>query len=350
MTRAALGALLLAVVLASQPALADAPSDTAVDARAEANASARAEAHARELFRQGNLLIEQSRYLEALDAFQQAYSAWQNPKIQLNIATTLRALERRSAAIDAYREYLRAMDPPPERRAEVEAILRDLDGLVAHVKLVLPPDTRRVMLDGAPLPADAAAAELRLDPGHHLVVVETGAGTLSRPLDVRAGERRDVVIAESEPPAATELPSMTAPPLDSAPETKRSAVALGLVTRLDIDVGGHGAVGAAGVTLGFGPHVRASLGGLFGAHAGGWAGLELSVFDAPVTPTLGVSVPVFLVDGPRVGISAELGVRWAVSRDFLFLSARAALVHFPSVPAAYDQTAFVPSIGTEMQL
>jgi len=343
-TRAALGALLLAGSLASQPALADEPSSVAADADASA------EANARELFRQGNLLIGESRYLEALDAFQRAYTAWQNPKIQLNIATTLRALERRSAAILAYREYLRAAEPPPERRAEVEAILRDLDGLVAHVKLVLPADTRRVVLDGTPLPADSTA-QLSLDPGHHLLVAETGAGTRSMPIDVRAGEQREVILAESEPPrAATELASMTAPPLDDAPESQRGALQLGIMTRLDIDIGGHGAVGAAGVTLGFGPHVRASLGGLFGAHAGGWAGLELSVFDAPVTPTLGVSVPVFLVEGPRAGISAELGVRWAVSRDFLFLSARAALVHFPSVPAAYDQTAFVPSIGTEMQL
>jgi hypothetical protein len=347
-TRAALGALLLAGCLASLPALADEPSGA--NAGAAVNANANAEANARELFRQGNLLIEQSRYLEALDAFRGAYSAWQNPKIQLNIATTLRALERRAAAIDAYQEYLRAADPPPERRAEVEAILRDLDGLVAHVKLTLPGDTRRVVLDGTPLPADAAA-ELSLDPGHHLVVAETGAGTRSLPIDVRAGERRDVVIAASEPPApASAPPALTAPPLDSAPETQRGALALGITTRVDIDVGGHGAIGAAGLALGFGPHLRASLGGLFGAHAGAWAGLELSVFDAPVTPTLGVSVPVFLVDGPRVGVSGELGVRWEVSHDFLFLSARAALVHFPSVPDAYDQTAFVPSIGTEMRL
>jgi hypothetical protein len=58
----------------------------------------------------------------------------------------------------------------------------------------------------------------------------------------------------------------------------------------------------------------------------------------------------FLVEGPRFGISGELGVRWAVSRDSLFLTARGALVHFPSVPAAYEPTAFVPSLGAEMRL
>jgi len=343
-TRGALVVLVLAGSFASPPALASGPSGV------EASAAPNAEADARELFRQGNLLIEQSRYLEALDAFRGAYSAWQNPKIHLNIATTLRALERRAAAIDAYREYLRAADPPAERRAEVEAILSDLEGLVAHVKLTLPADTRRVLLDGTPLPVESVA-ELRLDPGRHGVVAETGAGTRSVTIDVRAGERRDVLIAASDPPAAAAPPPvLTAPPADSAPRGQRSALGLGIVTRLDVDGGGAGAVGGAGLALGLGPHVRVSLGAMLGAHAGGWAGLELSAFDATWTPTLGVSVPVFVVEGPRAGISGELGVRWALSRDFLYLSLRGALVHFPSVPEGYEQTAVVPSIGAEMRL
>jgi hypothetical protein len=235
-------------VLASLPALAEEPSGAAAPADSEANA--------RELFRQGNLLIGEARYLEALDAFVAAYSAWHNPKIQLNIATTLRALERRTAAIDAYQEYLRAAEPPPERRAEVEAILRDLDGLVAHVTLRLPADTRRVLLDGTPL--GGAAAELRLDPGHHLLVAQTAAGERTLALDVRAGERRVMVIAESRPPAALhEPPALTVPALDASPEPERGGAAFGIVTRLDLDVGGHGAIGAAGVALACSVRTRA---------------------------------------------------------------------------------------------
>ena len=129
-----------------------------------------------------------------------------------------------------------------------------------------------------------------------------------------------------------------------------SGLTLAVSTRLDIDGGGAGAVGAAGLTLGLGPCWRASLGGLLGAHAGAWAGLELSGLDAARTPTLGVSAPLFFVEGPRLGASAELGVRWAVSKDFFYLTARGALVWFPRVPAGYAEAAFIPALGSELRL
>ena len=68
-------------------------------ARAESpRADAALEARARELFKQGNRLIEQARYVDALEKFEAAYATWQNPKIQLNIATTLRTLGRHAEA------------------------------------------------------------------------------------------------------------------------------------------------------------------------------------------------------------------------------------------------------------
>jgi hypothetical protein len=93
----------------------------------------------------------------------------------------------------------------------------------------------------------------------------------------------------------------------------------------------------------------ASAGGLVGAHAGGWVGFELLLLDTALTPTLGVSVPFFFVAGARLGASGELGGRWALLEDQLFVTARVALVHFPTVPEGYSTTAVVPSIGSELR-
>jgi hypothetical protein len=108
-------------------------------------------------------------------------------------------------------------------------------------------------------------------------------------------------------------------------------------------------VGAAGLVYAFDAHWQLSAGGLFGKSAGAWAGVELALFDGPLRPTVGLSAPVFFVAEPTVGVSADVGARWAAS-DAFFVSVRAALVHFPAVPEGYERTVFVPSIGTELRL
>lgn len=326
-------------------------------AGAEPPPDAATEGRARALFKEGNRLIEQSRYVDALDRFLAAYSTWQNPKIKLNIATTLRALGRYSRALTAYREYLRDADPSEQRQGEVEAIARGLEAHVARLDLHVGRDVERVTLDGEALDP-RSQADLLVDPGRHVLITETAAGAQVVAFDVVAGERRPIGLpgrhGEALGPTHAATPD-AAPPnetlRDAAPDASvRRSATVGVVTRLDVDGGGRGAVGAAGLTFPFGRHVRASLGGLLGAHAGGWAGLELSLFDARLSPTLGVSVPVFFVEGPRLGVSTELGARWALSQDFLFVALRAALVHFPRAPEAYGATVVVPSLSTELWL
>ena len=78
--------------------------------------------------------------------------------------------------------------------------------------------------------------------------------------------------------------------------------------------------------------------------------MELSLLDAALTPTVGVSAPLFFVYGQRLGVSAEHGMRLAIRQNFFYLTARGALVHFPRVPAEYEQTAFIPAFGSELRL
>jgi hypothetical protein len=320
-------------------------------AHAEApRSNAAREAHARDLFQQGNRLIEQARYVDALDKFEAAYSAWQNPKIQLNIATTLRTLGRHAEALRAYREYLGSGAATGERRAEVQAIIAGLEARVAHLTLSLGPELQRLTLDGRELGLDGRGGTLTLavEPGRHALLAETAAGPQLTTFDVEAGERQRIALPT---PEASQAEKPATPEADAGEDTgaARERRRIGVLTRLDIDGEARGVVGALGLSVPIGTRLVASAGGLMGAHAGGWVGLEALLLETALTPTLGLSAPFFFVDGARLGVSGELGARWALVDDQLFVTARAGLVHFPKLPEGYSGTAVIPSIGSELR-
>ncbi|HTV22742.1 MAG TPA: tetratricopeptide repeat protein [Polyangiaceae bacterium] len=333
-----------AALLAAQVSLAAA-------AHAEpAHADASAEAEARQRFKQGNKLIEQARYVDALDEFRAAYTVWQNPKIQLNIATTLRTLGRHAEALRAYRDYLRSANPTGARRGEVEVILADLEARVARVTLALDGDVARVTLDGDEVDREAlgSADGLALDPGRHVLLADTAAGQRALTFEVNAGAREALELPAPAPdPKATIAQAPVVAPEDAGADGDR--LRFGVTTRVDIDGKGRGAVGALGLAVPIGTRLVASAGALLGAHQGGWVGLEGLLLEGALTPTFGVSAPVFFVDGPRFGVSGELGGRWALLEERLFVMARVALVHFPKVPDGYANTNVVPSLGSELR-
>jgi hypothetical protein len=341
LSRAALALLVALGALSLPSAHAEAPrTDAAREVR---------EARARDLFKQGNRLIEQARYVDALDKFEAAYSAWQNPKIQLNIATTLRTLGRHAEALRTYREYLGSGAPTGERRAEVQAIIAGLEARVAHLTLSIGPEVQRLTLDGREVTRDAfgGTTALAVEPGHHALLAETAAGPQLTTFDVAAGERQriELPVPEASAPEKALPDAAAAEDAGAARERRR----IGVLTRLDIDGEARGVVGALGVVVPIGARFVASAGGLMGAHAGGWVGLEALLLEGPLTPTLGVSGPFFFVEGARFGVSGELGGRWALLEDRLFVMARAALVHFPKLPEGYSGTTVVPSIGSELR-
>ena len=300
----ALRARLCARLCACSCAASGLAASASAEAPAPASITNNGEAHARELFHEGNELVDQSRYLEALEKYQAAYELWNNPKIKLNMAASLRALGRDAEALEAYEYYLREADPSAERRAEIQVICTELEWRLGRVSS-----------------PDAPAA---------------GAGPeLGQP-------------ARGQPRAPVAAAADVAPHIPATGASTSSPV--GVTTRMDIDGSGRGVVGAAGLVFAFDSHWQISAGGLLGKHAGAWAGLELLLLDGPLRPTLGISAPVFFVDVPRVGASADAGLRWAVKQDTLFVTLRAALVHFPEVPQGYLNTLFVPSVGSELRL
>src|SRR5579863_8770121 len=74
---------------------------------------------AKQLMQTGVRLLEAHDYLGALEVFKSAYERFPSAKILLNIGTTLKLLERKCEAANAYQRYLGAIDADPARRSEV---------------------------------------------------------------------------------------------------------------------------------------------------------------------------------------------------------------------------------------
>jgi len=344
------GSVLLAVsaLLVAQSAGAQEPTASTENAPEDEN-----RAQARVLFQEGNRLIERANYVDALEKFRAAYRLWQNPKIELNIATTLRELGRNAEALENYREYLRKADPSPELRSEVSAVIAELEARVAHVALAVDGDAGRVLLDGREVPP-AKRAQVIVEPGRHTLLVEGKGPPSVLTFEAVAGERREVRVAAPMPePSPAPAPAPPSAGGDAAVASHlrqaRSESGLGVYARVDADVSGEGAVGGAGLSWATSSHFQVFVGALGGANFGAQAGARLAPLSGSLRPTLGVSVPVFFMDTAVVGFSGEVGLRQALSPQF-FVAVQGAIVRFVNAPAGYQRTVLVPSVGVELRL
>jgi len=328
-------ALAIAASLLARPVLAEKEGEPSASVTASVE-----QGDARQLFKDGNALFDAGLYEAALSKFQVAYAAWANPKILLNLATTLRALDLNVDALQAYQRYLLEAHPSPERKAEVDVICSELLGRVATLRLGIAPGVQSVTLDGKALDVTTPTT-LYVEPGEHVLVSVSAAGEQPLRFAVQHGETRE--LAPPSPPPALDRVSET-PAVPAGPETRGHHFAL--LARVDIDGRGRGLLGAAGLGFTLGASWQVAAGALIGARRGAWVGLERFVGDGPWQLSVGVSAPTFFAGSAHVGMSLEAGARWAMSSQ-VFLRGRAALVHFPSVPDGYAQTVFVPSLGLE---
>jgi hypothetical protein len=337
-----------AALLAAASALATSAEIAGAAEGSAPAAASDAETRARQRFYEGNQLFDRGLYEAALERFQSAYELWNNAKIKLNIATTLRAIGRNAEALPEYRHYLRDAQPSPDRRAQVEAICAELLERLAVVQISVATDVRNVWLDGLALDVHNPGS-VYLEPGEHLILSEGPDGERTIEFEVRAGEMRELPVDATIPAANRSAPTKPAEPAEPL-EPAAAGASFSLLARADIDGRGRGAVGALGMGYDLGAHWQVAGGGLFGRTPGVWAGVELAPGAGSLRPTFGLSAPVFFAAGARAGVSAEAGTRWAVRPDSFFLSLRAAVVYFPSAPEGYSKAVFVPSLGSELQL
>lgn len=305
---------------------------------------------ARASFQKGLGLLDAARYVEALDCFRHAYALWANPKILVNMGTTLRALGQNAEAAAVYTQYLQAADPEDPHKEQVAQAMQELSPLVGRVTFSSLEGIERVSIDGSEVsikPDQSIWVEI----GEHTVVAERRAAPPElRRLNVGPAEVQRIdwgtvgtgaSFARSDETAASGVRGVAAAP--------REGSTFSALARADIDTVRFGAVGAAGVAIEAAALVRVTAGALIGAQKGAWLGLEVVPFVGRVRPTVGVSAPVFFAGAAYPGVSFEVGARVFTGSRFTPF-ARAAVAHFPRAPAEYVSTLFVPSAGLEVSL
>jgi hypothetical protein len=189
---------------------------------ATALAEAKNEREARVLFREGNLMLQEKEYLGALERFRAAYERFPNPKILLNIGTTLRHLGRDAEAADLYEKYLASAKPTAARRAEVEAILSELSQRLAKLRIQVNEAGARVLVDGKPVGESPQPVTMRVEAGTHTVVAEKeGFSTAVTTVDLAGGQSRTIELQLTRPGTAAGSSSLqVANPAGSAPLEK----------------------------------------------------------------------------------------------------------------------------------
>jgi hypothetical protein len=113
-----------------------------------------------------------------------------------NIGLTYKALFLYNDAIRSLEQYLKEeQNVPPERRAEVEQILREMRAILAPVTMTISPDGANVQVDGRTIGA-APIGQYLLPAGRHVVTVSSdGYSTQTKELMVSAGAPLQLTIA-----------------------------------------------------------------------------------------------------------------------------------------------------------
>lgn len=158
-------------------------------------------AKAMPFFLKGNGLFERGEYLDALEAYQRAYSLYPSPKLLGNIASCYDQLGRYVKALEAYRRFLaetKGMESDPQmaanRRDAREAVGRLLKQ-VARLHVVVSVPGAKVFVAGlAALDAPLDRVFL-FDPGKVTVsVTKKGYYPFQKVLSLASGAKTDVKV------------------------------------------------------------------------------------------------------------------------------------------------------------
>ena len=157
-----------------------------------AHADDAGKARAQILLSEGNKLLAGGDNGGALAKFEAAYDAYPSPSLLLNIGTTLRALGRNAEAANAYARWVRAKQNP-ERLAEVEEALAELDSKVAGLEISVNQPGAVVTVDGKTISTELLKGVVRLEPGRHVVAAsKRGFSAAKSEVSISAGKKETV--------------------------------------------------------------------------------------------------------------------------------------------------------------
>jgi hypothetical protein len=338
---------------------------------------------------EGNRLFDAGDYLGALARFESAYAKVPSSKLFFNLGQVHRRLGRTVEALDFYERYLsETPNAPSKPRAEARQRIGDLEKSVASIEIRADAAGHEVTVDGRSYGVTPLQRAVRVLPGPHQIVVQSGASGATpfvQKIVARAGERI-AVDAHVKTPVAVAGPSIISAPVETArssepqrsltaspPDTATAPVStvsasppsedgggahrprFGLGLRADIDRGLAGAGVAGALDCGVLDHLAISAGGFrwpVEGHAvsGLSVGVTAYLLGGAVRPLLAIEGQLYFQSGAHPGAHAAAGVQWDIT-DHAGLYALAGGQYTSTEIASGERTLFfVPSLGLHLRL
>jgi hypothetical protein len=192
--------------------LALAPLSTSFDAMAAAPEAPKEDPaavdEARQRFQKGVQLFKEFSFEAALAEFRKAYQLAPSYRVLFNIAQVHYELHNYVDALKAFRQYLNDGGPeiPTDRRTQVEADVRKLEGRVGYVEVVANVDSGQVSIDDVPVGQLPIKVPILVNPGVRRVsVTKPGFGTTARNVTIAGGDHAQVQLELTEAVASSRV-------------------------------------------------------------------------------------------------------------------------------------------------
>lgn len=310
---------------------------------------------AKALMASGLKLFQAKDYLGALAVFRDAYSRFASPKILLNIATTLKQLDRNAEAANTYQRYLDAPDADAAKKADVGKVLAEIDIKVGILELTVPDDAEVQIAGEEEWHPAAEVVQYRVAPGKFTVRARRDKyqpGQVSG--EVAAGKRTALKITLAViPVASVGAPVVTQEPTGEVDEVPPPAPGLsarfGAYALAHVDIANKGGAARVAATFEIIPRLQAELGALIGPSSGVYIGARYGFLPGRFRPVLAVGAPIFFEDGARVAIRGAAGLEVVLS-SHISVIVEAGIERVLNPGMNYVETVFVPAIGAAGRL
>jgi tetratricopeptide (TPR) repeat protein len=190
---------------------------------------------ARQRFQKGVQLFKEYSFEAALAEFRKAYQLAPSYRVLYNIAQVHYELKNYVDALKAFRQYLNegAGDIAPDRRTQVEAEVRKLEGRVGYIEVIANVEAAQVAIDDVPVGILPIKAPILVNPGVRRVsVTKPGFGTTARNVTIAGGDHAQVQLELNEAvasrPARDESGKKASPRFEPRPERPRTAMWISL--------------------------------------------------------------------------------------------------------------------------
>lgn len=204
------------------PASAEGTKDTSAQAAAATAASGDDAERARELFREGLVLVDEERWPAAAEHFRRVLAIRWSAAAAHNLGSALVELGKLVEASEHLRRVIEDETAAPAIRAAAQRMVEAIEPQIGELSIQLVGDAEglALVLDERALPSDATTKPVRIDPGYHVVAALRGGVVVARE-EIYLGSGARTIAVEldpARPPPEFELPvGALAPPFVAAP-------------------------------------------------------------------------------------------------------------------------------------